>query len=76
VIHHLRYVVVDDLQEALVASICEQVEGLRFDIGVVERHPLQVLLGQLGVCRLTTLLAHRLDGVRAVFGFLGAGNRG
>jgi len=73
---NLRYVVVDDLQEALVACVGEEVEGLRLDIGVVERDPLEVLLGQLGVGGLVALLTHGLDGVRAVFGLLGAGNRG
>jgi hypothetical protein len=71
-----RDVVVDDLQEARVSSLGEEVEGLRLDVGVVERHPLEVLLGQLGIGGLTSLLAHGLDGIGAVFGLLGAGNRG
>lgn len=58
------------------AGIGEEVEGLGLDVGVVERHPLEVLLGQLRVGGLTSLLAHGLDGFGAVFGLLGAGNRG
>jgi len=73
---NLRDVVVDDLQDALVAGIREQIEGLGLDICVVKRHPLEVLLGQLGVGRLVALLSNRLNGLRAVFGLLGAGNRG
>jgi hypothetical protein len=73
---NVRDVIVDDLQEALVAGVGEEVESLRLDIGVVERGPLEMVLGQLRVGRLVALLAYGLDGIRAVFGLLGAGNRG
>lgn len=58
------------------SSISEYVEGLGLDVGIVERHPLQVLLGQFRVSRLARLLAHGLDGVGAVLGLLCAGNGG
>jgi hypothetical protein len=52
----------------------EEVEGLRLDIGVIQRRPLQILLGQLAVGRFAGLLSHGLDGIRAVDGLLCAGN--
>lgn len=58
------------------AGVAEDVEGLCFDIGVIEGGPLEVILGQLSVGRLVALLAHGLDGLRTVFGLLGTGNRG
>lgn len=58
------------------ASIGEQVECLRLDIGVVQGNPLEVFLGQLGVCRLAGLLAHGLDGVGTILRFLSAGDGG
>lgn len=69
-------VVVDDLEEADVAGVRVEVEGLRLDVGVVEGLPLQVLLGQLGVGRVARILANRLDGFGAVDGLLGTGDRG
>ena len=69
-------VVVDDLQEANVAGVGHEVEGLRLDIGVVDDLPLEVLLGQLGVGRVAGVLADGLDGLGAVLGLLRAGNDG
>ena len=55
-------------------GVGEEVEGLRLDIGVLERRPLQILLVQLAVGRFAGLLSHGLDGVWAVDGLLCAGN--
>jgi hypothetical protein len=73
---NLRYVAVDKLQEANTSLVSENVEGLRLDIGVIQSGPLQVLLGQLGVCRFASVLSNRLDGIRAILGLLGASNSG
>lgn len=72
----LRNVVVDDLEEADMACVGEEVKGLGLDVCVVERGPLEVLARQLGVGRLAGLCADGLDGVRAILGLLGAGDSG
>lgn len=69
-------VVVDDLEEANMASVGVEVESLRLDVGVVESLPLQVLLGQLGVRRVACILSDRLDSFRTVDRLLGSGNCG
>lgn len=69
-------VVVDNLEEANVASVRVEVEGLGLNVGVVECLPLQILLGQLGEGRVACVLSNRLDGLRAVDGLLGTGDGG
>ena len=68
-------IVVYDLEEANMASVRKEIEGLRLDIGVVQRLPFQVLLGQLGESRVACILSNRLDGLRAIDGLLSTGNR-
>jgi hypothetical protein len=73
---HSRYVTVYELQEADASFIGEQVERLRLDVGVVQSGPFQILLGQLGVCRVACILSHGLNGLGAIHGLLGAGDSG
>lgn len=54
------------------ASFSEDVKGLSLDVGVVEHGPFEVLLGQLGVCRVTCSFANRLDSLGAIDGLLSA----
>lgn len=72
----LRYVAVDKLQKTDMTGLGEKVECLRLDVGVVERGPFEVLLGQLGVRRVAGVLSNGVDGIRAILWLLGAGNSG
>jgi hypothetical protein len=73
---NIRYVAVNELQETNTALIREQVKRLRFNVGVVQCNPFQVLLGQLGVCRVARVLSNGLDGIWAILRLLSAGNSG
>jgi hypothetical protein len=73
---NLRHVAVDQLQEANTSLICEDIEGLRFNVGVIQSGPFQVLLGQLGVCRFARVPSNGLNGIRAILGLLGTGYGG
>jgi hypothetical protein len=73
---HLRYIAVNDLHEADASFVSEEVKCLRLDVGVVQSGPFQVLLGQLGECRVACGLSNRLDGLRAILGLLGTGYGG
>lgn len=72
----LRNVVVDDLQETIVAAVSLEIERLRLDAGLVNELPLQVFLGELRVGGIAGILAHRVDGLRAVLGLLSTGDIG
>lgn len=58
------------------AAIGIQVESLCFDVGHVERLPLEVLFGQLGEGGIPGILSHGLDGLGTILGFLGSGDVG
>lgn len=74
--HVLRDVVVDDLQEAVVAAVGLEVKGLRLDARLLNELPLQVLFGELREGGVAGVLAHGVDGFRAVLGLLGTGDIG
>lgn len=58
------------------AAVGEYIEGLCLDARLVDGRPLQVVLGELRICRVALVLAHGLDGSRAILGLLGAGDIG
>ncbi len=69
-------VVINNLKEADVASVRVEVESLGLDVGVIESLPFQVLFGQFGEGRVACILSDRMDGLGAIYGFLGTGNGG
>lgn len=58
------------------ARLGEEVESLGLDVGIVQGNPFEVFLGQFGVCGLAGLLAHGLDGLGTILGFLGTSDGG
>ena len=74
--HVLRYVVVNDLQEAIVTAVGLEVKGLCLDAGLLDKLPLQVFLLELSEGGVAGVLAHGVDGFRAVLGLLGTGDIG
>lgn len=67
---NLRNVAVDQLDHNQCTVVGHDVEGLGFDIGVLVGLPAQIILGEDSVRGLLSLLGDRLDGIRAIDGFL------
>lgn len=72
----LRYVAVYNLQEGNVATVGEQIEGLRLHAGGLWSEPLQIGLGELSEGRVARVFAHGLDGFWAILRLRGAGDTG